>query len=821
MRTATQGGGASLRPSSRAVFSGISCPVRPAPWPLAKNMPKVDRNDPCPCGSGLKYKKCHWARDQGDRLRPMKTRERRRAQRALSDIMLRDPRFRIWYLVPHPDQNVLDAGPFMLYTPGVLETAHLVERISRWPADIRELSAHPRDKLTFRVLRHIDLRILPIEFSALERFAEHFSVPFAVVVTTAATRDSVSEILGRLDKPVLHVSENPRNGIPSLDDMTPGLLREFGRRALPAYRTPHEDHFHRAAEEVLGYDLDATDFPARCPAYAHGLTAANELALQAFGHAPGVGAPLEGKDRDAFIDALLQSARAVTQARSELLHEGLSHQVLNRYVVSVASPAWVFGRSMPDFHRVRDARERAILRALWANTKRQREFVAQVALPDEVDADDAQLLSWMTHRRAEMRAYVTGLAAFGARDLTPVLRLEPKLNEIRPKLIQIGGCARGHGPHRAFKLQKLFTDLCNSMRDLIDGRVLSVLEEPSPRIEGVKLVADLPLEFIPINGAPLCMKYDCSRVPLTPGSMSFGELLWSRQEVLPLKKFEEILVVRSFDARDPCRPLLEVAIRIAQRKLGTLAAFRFVDVETPAQVIRAVNAFDGAVAIFDCHGHRSDEDHAGTIVIGGTPLHLWQYRKEIRVPPIVLFSACDTYPLDGSHGSSASGMLLVGARTVLGTLLPVDALVEATFIARLAFRIAELLPLLLKNHPEGVNWRLFLTGMLRMAHVSEVLRRMQLEGLLTQEQRDDVQLHANEEINKRNPDWLSSVQGRLSQTVGTDMRGQLNRLTDAMAHVQVGHPESILIVEKLPEHVVGDAIGQAPRTLAVVRGRGR
>ncbi|MBI4829593.1 MAG: SEC-C domain-containing protein [Nitrospinae bacterium] len=23
-----------------------------------KNMAKVERNDPCPCGSGLKYKKC-------------------------------------------------------------------------------------------------------------------------------------------------------------------------------------------------------------------------------------------------------------------------------------------------------------------------------------------------------------------------------------------------------------------------------------------------------------------------------------------------------------------------------------------------------------------------------------------------------------------------------------------------------------------------------------------------------------------------------------------------------------------------------------------
>jgi uncharacterized protein YecA (UPF0149 family) len=28
---------------------------------VRRNEPKVGRNDPCPCGSGKKYKKCHGA----------------------------------------------------------------------------------------------------------------------------------------------------------------------------------------------------------------------------------------------------------------------------------------------------------------------------------------------------------------------------------------------------------------------------------------------------------------------------------------------------------------------------------------------------------------------------------------------------------------------------------------------------------------------------------------------------------------------------------------------------------------------------------------
>jgi len=33
-------------------------PLRTGPAPIRSTAPKVGRNDPCPCGSGKKYKKC-------------------------------------------------------------------------------------------------------------------------------------------------------------------------------------------------------------------------------------------------------------------------------------------------------------------------------------------------------------------------------------------------------------------------------------------------------------------------------------------------------------------------------------------------------------------------------------------------------------------------------------------------------------------------------------------------------------------------------------------------------------------------------------------
>ncbi|MBM3368770.1 MAG: hypothetical protein FJY43_10930, partial [Betaproteobacteria bacterium] len=33
--------------------------VAPKAQPITRPMTKVGRNDPCPCGSGRKYKQCH------------------------------------------------------------------------------------------------------------------------------------------------------------------------------------------------------------------------------------------------------------------------------------------------------------------------------------------------------------------------------------------------------------------------------------------------------------------------------------------------------------------------------------------------------------------------------------------------------------------------------------------------------------------------------------------------------------------------------------------------------------------------------------------
>ena len=47
-----------IEPAVRQLFQHFLKQRAPASKPITRETPKVGRNDPCPCGSGKKYKKC-------------------------------------------------------------------------------------------------------------------------------------------------------------------------------------------------------------------------------------------------------------------------------------------------------------------------------------------------------------------------------------------------------------------------------------------------------------------------------------------------------------------------------------------------------------------------------------------------------------------------------------------------------------------------------------------------------------------------------------------------------------------------------------------
>lgn len=219
--------------------------------------------------------------------------------------------------------------------------------------------------------------------------------------------------------------------------------------------------------------------------------------------------------------------------------------------------------------------------------------------------------------------------------------------------------------------------------------------------------------------------------------------------------------------------------------------------------------------IFDGHGDYDSAISAGMIVIGGKKIDAWQLRNRCTVPPIVIFSACDTQPLDGSHGSSATAAFALGAHTVLGTTLPIDGRIAGVFIGRLILRINEFLPHIVKCQPI-VTWREIISGMLRMLHVTEVMIALKKNAGPKYRSINfgQAQMRANIGINNRNPDWyleflleLSSHIGHPIEILKQDIKKWAS-MTDSMKYVQLGNPESIVIEEESSNKIIERAFSE-------------
>jgi hypothetical protein len=147
-----------------------------------------------------------------------------------------------------------------------------------------------------------------------------------------------------------------------------------------------------------------------------------------------------------------------------------------------------------------------------------------------------------------------------------------------------------------------------------------------------------------------------------------------------------------------------------------------------------------------------------------------------------------------AHASAANGFLAVGARTVLGTLLPVDALSAASFAARLVYRLADFLPAALKDYGRAIRWTEVVGGMLRMQAVTDILHGLVKDSTLAKNEFERCAIIGNNAINSLKADWLQHVVKAVSEigacterTVREKVRS-LIPLSDAIRYVQLGNP---------------------------------
>jgi hypothetical protein len=277
-----------------------------------------------------------------------------------------------------------------------------------------------------------------------------------------------------------------------------------------------------------------------------------------------------------------------------------------------------------------------------------------------------------------------------------------------------------------------------------------------------------------------------------------GELLPVQPMSIPPDALRKVLIVSSFEENDPLKNVLTDALDAVRSSWETVIDLTQVRVSTIEQFVSALNEFDGEILIFDGHGAANADTPISTIVISRQQLDVWSLRGEIRCPPIVILSACDTQGIDAtSHATVGNGFIALGARTVLGTFLPVDGPRSAIFVARLMHRVAEFIPAAIKAYERSVTWTEVVSGMLRMSLATEII--MATAGFPGSAAYNELQSEANIEINGHDSNWFANLVERIAKLRDLDIAAarllvqKAIARSDAIRYTQLGNPETILL----------------------------
>lgn len=315
---------------------------------------------------------------------------------------------------------------------------------------------------------------------------------------------------------------------------------------------------------------------------------------------------------------------------------------------------------------------------------------------------------------------------------------------------------------------------------------------------GIRVISDAHLEWLNINGMPLCLSKNVSRIPVTPGNLFIEQCGAKSLLRLTPEHFQDILVIRALKKDDPIKKVFEVAFDIFEKEWRDKLNVEFIEVSNKDELIAALDAFRGAVVIFDGHGSH-ENDKPAYLHLMDTAVDVWELQGKIkRPPPIVILSACDTHAADRNHATTASGFLSIGVRAVLASVFPLDALSAATFSARLLHRIANYIPVAVKMFGQSLTWVEVVSGMIRMQLLTDFLRAMEVKNIITSRIYRDAHMEGNTAINAGHDEPFEDVikflikQGMEEVAIRRELEIAIAN-SSAISYLNMGRPETILI----------------------------
>ena len=611
------------------------------------------------------------------------------------------------------------------------------------------------------------------------------AAPIQVVFSNASTHLDVDSWL--VSKPNwIHVSTVRRhNTVPPR-----ALTRAFMRSWLA---TRHAAAFGAAVHSDKPFKRRQLSFPRS----DHNTNAPNEDALFSLGFGFPRRQPILPPTRsplDPYVATMLQSIRKLYSVRTSVSGApGRTPQLI---------------LTTPDFYRaVRvDSGRQTATDPRYGDAHAALQLLrTQTNYTFLVDRDLATRFSGPNHtafqavlrvRTQELNLHTAGLSLRAAAESAAVCRLPPITERVRTALRSLADCYRGRSAQKANKLPRCFRDVQNALRDSIPDALRPCIDGAH---DGMRIVSDQPFEWLPSHfGVPKMITGSVSRVTATPGNLLLQQLLPHRRLDMPPAKLLHVLLIRALEPSDPLYDVVRSSIEVYRRSLGPTFQLTVVDALTVTDIVNACNSFDGGLLVYDGHGFHG-RDGGGILKINECAWNPWTSLPHVSMPPVVVLSACDTLPIDRHHPATANAFLGMGARAVVGSMLPIDGRASAAFVARLLHAVAAMVPALDQMGCVPIRWSDVYNRVLRTQFLDEVARRLAPRRSVAIDDLREYMEQTRLLVVGDAPNWLTQSLDMLSAILKVDRAGLAQAidgegLLQTYMYTHMGDPESIWIV---------------------------
>jgi hypothetical protein len=693
-------------------------------------------------------------------------------------------------LVLLPLEESGEFSPFQGFSANLYAVLDAIRYICvQLPPTIGDLFRTREEAIRYRSIGLAGYAIIPIEQRSLP--TEDEGLPLTCFVSNPESQDQVAALLAKTKRASwLHLTTDRSSvTVPRLWNFSRADFAAWTRTVAEAMlvgKRPDSETSALRGRTFVQWPEQKLGLPTK----SHNITAPTEAVLRSFNFVlSSADKPLAGNSDEEFAAAISMAADELERVRHEAGAD--RHVVPGSPTIVVAVPS-VYRHLSPKF--IKKDTSTAVKKA-FRNILRQRQYTAMRENAEEIKAiiEDQTAMAVMKVRAMELAAYTEALSAAACSLAVPVLRCPPQVDRIRDLLIRLAGMSRSGVPNPQ-RRNRLAKNIGDSLRAAIPIELVERIDRH--RYDGIKLIGDTPLELMTVGELPLALRATVSRMPTLPGNLLLRHGATRMPLMLLPDDLKKVLIVRAFDQHDPLRHLVVEAIRIVIHESRREIELQVVDVGSKEQFIEAFNNFDGPLAVFDGHGEQDRTDPQGTLRIGPIRLNPFELYGKIKIPPLMLLSACETHPLEGIESSVASGFLMLGARSVLGTMVPIDGRNAAVLIARFMLRFAEFLPLLTTMMP----WSQVIGGMLRMSYVTDVLRTLQKQLHLRLDDYFKIHASANTAINSFQPHWFEELLASVAAAVSTpedkvrEIWLQTCYFTDTLHYVHLGQPEHIFVI---------------------------